>query len=464
MNNDPIARRARMPPCNNTTAPKWDESRPRELPQYFKKLEYLFADCGIADDTQKKEYAARYVSYDMAETWLGLPEFGNNITIGNNAPRPYTYQEWKAAVLSGLATLGRFSDYYRDFQHIARWLLANGKLYHNEERCLFQQGIPTSLWSKKIVRCLEITLPDHHPEDPYNVDQVFEGAKWVLKGTDTSTTKTSNGTSGIHLSLPIANPPTAPLPAPKQETLELATTTAIVSTLEHLEALLTSGNAQPRQQFSNSTCHFCGETGHTMVWGTCVKLEQMILQGKIRRNMEGKIILPSGAMIPNYFGKRLYMKHIKEWHRLNPGQIVTGRLSSNTNPDPEQAAMQQSLIHEVMQQDVTMGRALSKEERIEALELPRAAYQPVNDAPKVTPTTSNTLATSSPPDSTLAPVAKPADKGKAPKGTVAKEQLPVAKKPVAQPPIHPFSGIPSHYAPPANRNFAAPNRTNNSAY
>ncbi|KAG5331198.1 hypothetical protein C0989_008323 [Termitomyces sp. Mn162] len=338
MNNDPTTWHARMPPCNDTTAPKWDESCPRELPQYFKELEYLFADCGITDNTQKKEYALQYISYNTAETWLGLPEFGNNIS--NNAPQPYTYQEWKLAVLrlypgadastcynlgdlewlvnqtfnSGLATLGRFSDYYRDFQCIARWLLANGKLYRNEECRLFQQGIPMLLWSK-IVCCLEITLPDHHPEDPYDVDQVFEGAKWVLKRTDTSMTKTSNGTSGIPLSLPIANAPTAPSPTPKRETLELTTTTAIVSALECLEALLTNG-----------------------------------------------------AMIPNYFGKRLYMEHIKEWHRLNPGQIITGRLSSSTNPDPKQAAMQQSLIHKVMQQDIAMGQVLSKEERIEALE------------------------------------------------------------------------------------------------
>ncbi|KAG5331647.1 hypothetical protein C0989_007740, partial [Termitomyces sp. Mn162] len=84
MNNNPATQHARMPPCNDTTAPKWDESRPRELPQYFKELEYLFADCGIADDTQKKEYALQYISYNTAETWLGLPEFGDNIS--NNAP------------------------------------------------------------------------------------------------------------------------------------------------------------------------------------------------------------------------------------------------------------------------------------------------------------------------------------------------------------------------------------------
>ncbi|KAG5349481.1 hypothetical protein C0989_003530 [Termitomyces sp. Mn162] len=69
-----------------------------------------------------------------------------------------------------------------------------------------------------------------------------------------------------------------------------------------------------------------------------------------------------------------------------------------------------------------------------------------------------------PPDSVSAPATKPADKGKAPEHTVANKQLPITKEPIAQPPVHPFSGIPSCYAPPANRNFAVPNRSNDSAY
>ncbi|KAG5352124.1 hypothetical protein C0989_003644, partial [Termitomyces sp. Mn162] len=252
----------------------------------------------------------------MAETWLGLLEFGDNVNIGNNVPWLYTYQEWKAAVLrlysgtdasthynlgnlkqlvnqtfnSSLATLKRFSNYYQDFQCIARWLLANGKLYYNEEYHLFQQGIPTLLWSK-IVCWLKITLPNHHLEDSYNVDQVSEGTKWVLKSTNMSTTKTSNGTTGITL-LPIANAPVLLSPTFKWKTLELVTTTAIVSALECLEALLTN-NAQSCQQFNNSTCHFCGKTGYTMVCSNCIKMEHMIQQGKICHNVEGKIILPS---------------------------------------------------------------------------------------------------------------------------------------------------------------------------
>ena len=123
-----------MPPHNNFTAPKWDESCPHELNQYFRELEYLLADCSINNKTQKKEYAAQYLSYNTAETWLGLPKFND-----------HTYAEWKAAILhlypgaeesahytlqdleqlinqtfsTGITTLGHFSDYYRDFQRLA---------------------------------------------------------------------------------------------------------------------------------------------------------------------------------------------------------------------------------------------------------------------------------------------------------------------------------------------------------
>ena len=55
---------------------------------YFRELEYLLADCSINNKNQKKEYTTYYLSYDTAETWLGLPKLNN-----------YTYAKWKAAVL-----------------------------------------------------------------------------------------------------------------------------------------------------------------------------------------------------------------------------------------------------------------------------------------------------------------------------------------------------------------------------
>ncbi|KAG6871565.1 hypothetical protein C0992_010726 [Termitomyces sp. T32_za158] len=186
----------RMPTRGHFSAPKWDETKPRELTQYFRELEYLLRDCNITNPTQMKEYASRYVSYDTAETWTGITEFNTQIP-GNQegaAPQAATYKEWKAAVIhlypgaeestcytvndwprihlrmvstqntfeDGIYTIGALSTYYQDFQRIAQWLLQNGKLYRNEERCLFQQGIPTSLWTK-IARQLKIAKPNHHP-------------------------------------------------------------------------------------------------------------------------------------------------------------------------------------------------------------------------------------------------------------------------------------------------------------
>ena len=170
---------------------------------------------------------------------------------------------------------------------MACWLLANGKLYRNEERCLFQQGIPTLLWAK-LVYCLEITMPDHHPEDPYKVDNVFEAAKWILKGTDMSTglVKPVAPTPSLITNPTIttaARTTAARTPAAvKTETLD-ATTNAIISMLacmgECMAALLNGQSCTPCTLGNGS--YFYGEVGHSMVRGNCLVLEAFIQQGKV---------------------------------------------------------------------------------------------------------------------------------------------------------------------------------------
>ncbi|KAG5730750.1 hypothetical protein E4T56_gene3515 [Termitomyces sp. T112] len=142
-----------------------------------------------------------------------------------------------------------------------------------------------------------------------------------------------------------------------------------------------------------------------------------------------------------------------------PSAAEPPELSSNTNPDPEQVAMQQSLIHkeewiEALECELFALRRPGK--KFDGIQVPRAAYQLATNTPKATPPTSDTSATSSSSGLTADPATKPVDKGKASECTVANEQPPIAKEPIARPPIHPFSGIPGHYVPPANRNFAAP--------
>ena len=81
--------------------------------------------------------------------------------------------------------------------------------------------------------------------------------------------------------------------------------------------------------YGNDTCNGCGQTGHYIT--DCPIIECMINEGKCRRNIEGRIVLPGGGWVPRSIPGKHLAKCIKEWHRCNLNQIVEGRLTSNTN-------------------------------------------------------------------------------------------------------------------------------------
>ncbi|KAG6858357.1 hypothetical protein C0995_000560, partial [Termitomyces sp. Mi166 len=86
------------------TVPKWDEEKVPELAQYFRELEYLFRDCQVNDDRQKKDYAVQYLTYDTGETWMSVKEYEGKFTptATHDKPKPaacaYTYEEWKVEI------------------------------------------------------------------------------------------------------------------------------------------------------------------------------------------------------------------------------------------------------------------------------------------------------------------------------------------------------------------------------
>ncbi|KAG6869357.1 hypothetical protein C0995_003876, partial [Termitomyces sp. Mi166 len=90
-----------MPTQGHHTAPKWDEEKVRELAQYFQELEYLFQDCRVNNDHQKKDYAVCYLTYNTGETWMSVKEYKGKFTPAatHDKPEPaahaYTYEEWK---------------------------------------------------------------------------------------------------------------------------------------------------------------------------------------------------------------------------------------------------------------------------------------------------------------------------------------------------------------------------------
>ncbi|KAG6883865.1 hypothetical protein C0993_003262 [Termitomyces sp. T159_Od127] len=340
-------------------------------------------------------------------------------------------------------TLGTFLTYYCKFQKISRWLLQHGKIHANEEQRLFQQGIPTSLWAK-ITRHLEILKPTHHPEDPYNVKDVYEAGNWHLRGTDTSL-----GIPCAKEILPITTQPQAANNMVttnsyiKKEDMKAAISTAVASAITCIETMINTQLSTPcTPNAANSLCHFCGELGHTMSRGQCNTLEQYICLGRVRHGTDSKVVLSTGASIPNYLELKSYQERVNEWHRCNPSNVTTSTLSSNTNPDADQH-VQQQLIHEVLHLDsVGEKGGLSKESRIVALEMEFDALKnQVFDGVEI-PRPKQPL-------KGYKPMATAANNPAPPSAVPANNMPPIANVPKPLPPLHPYLGLNNRYQPPA---------------
>ncbi|KAG6885904.1 hypothetical protein C0993_007922 [Termitomyces sp. T159_Od127] len=320
----------------------------------------------------------------------------------------------------------------------------------------------------KIARCLEILKPTHHPEDPYDIKNVYEAGNWHLKGTYTSL--------GIPHAKEILPVPTQPQVANntvtpnnyiKKEDMEAAISTAIASTMTHIETMINTQLSTPRTpNAANSLWHFCGELGHTMSRGQCNTLEQYIHLGWVRHGTDGKVVLSTGASIPNYLELKSYQERVDEWHRRNPSNVATSILSGNANPDTDQH-VQQQLIHKVLHLDsVGEKGGLSKESHIAVLEMELNALknqvfdmveiprpkQPLKGY-KPMATVTNDPALPVPEASSAPPSTAPAD-----------NTPPVTNAPDPLPPLHPYSGLNNRYQPPAQRNFGASDKRANGAY
>ncbi|KAG6857837.1 hypothetical protein C0995_004857, partial [Termitomyces sp. Mi166 len=96
---------------------------------------------------------------------------------------------------------------------IVKWLADNGKMERSSEKEKFQRGIPSTLWMEIAWR-LEILYPLHHPNDPYEVEEMFNAGDWYLKGNTTAMASVlPTGHQGGILPAPLPQSTTAPVNA-----------------------------------------------------------------------------------------------------------------------------------------------------------------------------------------------------------------------------------------------------------
>ena len=82
----------------------------------------------------------------------------------------------------------------------------------------------------------------------------------------------------------------------------------------------TGATAAGMNSTGTGICNFCGVPGH-FIW-ECKIVEEYMQFRKCKRSPEGKVVLPSEAMVPQSIQGAWLCNQVDEWHRQNPGQMT----------------------------------------------------------------------------------------------------------------------------------------------
>jgi hypothetical protein len=201
-----------------------------------------------------------------------------------------------------------------------------------------------------------------------------------------------------------------------------------------------STNTQATTMLDPLSCAFCGQSSHFIT--QCLVCTDYITNEKHKRNLEGKIILPSGQYTPRSIPGRFIKDHINEWHKRNPVKSTSSSLMYEINPVA--TSSQTSVATNMVSTSLT--NVFTADQHIAALEQEifnlRNAKHTFDGVEILKPACANK------PNSTEQP--------KVPESMT--KPVPPPEKPMTttQPPLHPFANVAeTSYQPPHEHNFAA---------
>ncbi|EPQ49824.1 hypothetical protein GLOTRDRAFT_22288, partial [Gloeophyllum trabeum ATCC 11539] len=439
-----------LPSRYDKHAPRFDPEQPRTLLRYFEDITDLFAahPNAVASEAAKKAVVVKYVPMYKEELWKGVPEFADDSK---------SFEEFKAAILAlypavkedqrysvgdmdrivgerqrvGIHNLADLAAFYRDFLLVTRYLRKNDIISVREQGRAFQRGFQPDLWAKIFGR-LQIKDVDHQPDTPYSVDEVYKAAEFILHGTSAiGTSERRPESSSSTLSAPAVK--TEDL-ASLVEVITKSISQALVAAVQQNAGLAPATSTRPAA--TNYNCLYCGEGDHSI--RRCPKVEEDIRAGRCKRNAEGQVVLPSGAMVSRALPGATMRDRILEWHRQNPGQTSVHLLDT----------MLWEEVRAPVASHTTDMFHLDQQERIDALERElfalrgkgKQVFDGVYIPPANRPTNPSKESSAGPPGSTHS---------KAKSQSVREQPVTEAARPSAnretpphlpEGPIHPFAG------------------------
>jgi Aspartyl protease len=326
-----------MPMRNERAAPTFDSKKPREFARFFRDLEKLMARANITLDSEKKDQVLEYVDFDTEQIWKTFPEFTDILK---------SYDQFKAAIFVhypdatgdfiyslkdmdlligqrqrlGLATMQDLSEYHLQFLGITRWLINKGHLADLEQQRAFIRAFQPQFLALVMNR-LTIKKPDHHPDIPYKIEDVYEAARFVLQGASVNAYVPATSTP-----IPASAPSTSPSSSDyiKTETFTSMMAEFTKTMTEALSGSRSRGFTRAQQEPNQPVeCNYCGGPHYIR---DCECVEEDIKGGKCRRNQEGKVVLPTGAYVSRTVPGKWMRDRINEWHRQHPNQLAAATL------------------------------------------------------------------------------------------------------------------------------------------
>ncbi|KAJ6494138.1 hypothetical protein DFH09DRAFT_946866 [Mycena vulgaris] len=323
-----------MPARGDRNAPTFDSAKPHELRRYFTDLEYLFTRAAVTDSTEKKRHSTRFLTVEDQETWEALPTFTEatktyeqfkadalKLYSGNDEERRFALNDLDALIghysRTGIYSKVDLTTFYRQFLRITTYLVTKNRLSASEQSRSFLRAMQPASLLAKVQNRLQIKKPDVHPEDPYDIADIYEAAQFVLAGTHGTPTITTTVPSPAAADPVVikADPGIAALVGSVAELIK------VLATRSPPPSVNNGGNARRNRP---DGCGYCSDLDHFI--NQCQRVAEDINAGICKRNSDGRVVLPSGAFVPNSIVGANLRARFQEWHKKNPGQMAAAQL------------------------------------------------------------------------------------------------------------------------------------------
>ncbi|KZT02111.1 uncharacterized protein LAESUDRAFT_763047 [Laetiporus sulphureus 93-53] len=282
------------------------------------------------NEVEKKLWVKHYLNIDIADLVESLPEYSDPMktyvdlrqAIQELYPGADTERKWE--------TIMELGNYHREFLAITSFFIGKNRISESKRNRAFVRGFSLESWSR-ILQRLQLKQPDHYPDDPYWVDDVYEAANSApaIKSEDISLLIESLVKS--------------------VQTLTTAVTGEIAK--QNGSQAVTASRPPVTNGSLSGFCHYCGEARGMI--RTCKHVEEDIKSGKSLCNAAGKVVLPNGTFVPRTIPGITIRDHIYEWHRCNQTPVAASVSAANLSEVSE---------------DKASSFSLGTEDRIEALE------------------------------------------------------------------------------------------------